>query len=132
MSSEQSSGAAITRTEIDDVNTKFRETVNSGQSAAAAALFTEDGYQLQPGFQEPFRGREAITKMYEVWTSQTGVQYDVPNVLDFGSQGDLGYQITHQTNTQPKLNKTSGGLFITLLHRQPDGSWLIYAYISTV
>ena len=53
--------------------------------------------------------------------------------MTLGCEGDLGYQIVHQTNVQPKRdNKKSGGLFITLLRRQVDGSWLIYAYISTV
>jgi uncharacterized protein (TIGR02246 family) len=122
----------LTRADIDDLNFRFRTTINAGDAAAAAALFTEDAYQLQPGFNEPFKGRAAITAMYEAWIAQTAVQYDQGNILDFGSQGDLGYQIVYQTNSQPKRDKTSGGLFITLLRRQPDGSWLIYAYISTV
>ena len=62
---------------------------------------------------------------------RTGVQYNAADVLDFGANGDLGYQIVHQTSVQPKRNKTGGGLFITLLRRQPDTTWLIYAYIST-
>lgn len=121
----------LTREIIDDLNSRFLGTINSGDAAAAAALFTEDAYQLQPGSQDPFKGRQAITRMYDFWIAETGVQYHTPTVLDFGSEGDLGYQIVHQTNTQPKRNKESGGLFITLLKRQPDDSWLIYAYIST-
>lgn len=123
----------LTREVIDDLNQRFRSTINSGDAVAAATLFTEDAYQLQPGFIEPFKGRAAITEMYKVWIAQTAVQYNEAEVLDFGSEGDLGYQIVRQTNVQPKRNdKKSGGIFLTLLKRQQDGSWLIYAYISTV
>ena len=71
--------------------------------------------------------------MYKAWIAQTAVQYNEAEVLDFGSEGDLGYQIVSQTNVQPKRdNKSSGGIFLTLLKRQTDNSWLIYAYISTI
>ena len=118
---------------LKDLNDRFAGTINRGDAAAAAELFTDDAFQLQPGFEKPFRGREAIEQMYVVWIDQTGVQYDEATVLDFGSEGDLGYQIVRQTNVQPKRgDKKSGGLFLTLLRRQPDNTWKIYAYISTV
>lgn len=123
--------AALTREAIDELNQQFRSTINSGDAVAAAKLFTEDAYQLQPGIKEPFKGRAAITEMYKVWIEQTAVQYNEAEVIDFGSSGDLGYQIATQSNVQPKRdNKSGGGRFLTLLKRQTDNSWLIYAYIS--
>ena len=115
------------------LNMQFGGNINAGKAAAAADLFTDDAYQLQPGFMEPFRGTQAITEMYKTWIDTSGVQYEGSEILDFGSAGDLGYQIVRQTNVQPKrADKKSGGLYITLLRRQPDDTWKFYAYISTV
>ena len=116
---------------LEDLNTRFRETINSGDALAAANLFTEDAFQCQPGFEQPFRGRVAITEMYKTWIAISGVQYDPASILDYGFEGDTGYEIVKQTNTQPKRNKNSGGLFINIVKRQPNGEWLIHAYIST-
>ena len=114
-----------------NLNIRLGGNINVGNAAAAANLFTEDAFQCQPGFELPFRGRAAITEMYKTWIDISGVRYDPATILDCGFEGDTGYAIVKQTNTQPKRDKTSGGLFITIMKRQPDGEWLIHAYIST-
>lgn len=115
---------------LEDLNTRFRETINAGDAVAAANLFTEDAFQCQHGFEDPFRGRAAITEMYKTWIDMTGVQYNPPDILDYGFDGDSGYQIVKQTNSQPKRDKKGGALFITIVKRQADGEWLIHAYIA--
>lgn len=104
---------------LDRVLRDYERAWRSGDAAALAALFAEDGFVLQTG-RAPIRGRAAITAAY---TGQGGS----PLVLHAlaGSVADtVGYIIgTYDYGTVgPEQGK-----FTLTLRRRAGGPWLIFS-----
>jgi uncharacterized protein (TIGR02246 family) len=85
-------------------------------SAALAALFTEDGIVLSPGH-PMVRGRAAIARYY------TGAGNPLSlRAVAFAAEGNVGYIIGGFSRTP---GPPDGGKFTLTLRRDASGRWLI-------
>ena len=96
---------------LTDYETGWR----TGDAAALANLFTEDGFVLSSG-QPPARGREAIRKRYTGQGSPLSLR-----ALAYAIEGNVGYIIGGYSSERGKPDE---GKF-TLTLRRKDGRWLI-------
>ena len=88
----------------------------TGNAAALAALFTEDGFVLAQG-RTPVRGRAAIQKLYTRNGSPLALR-----ALAFETSGNVGYIIG---GYGPERGKPDEGKFTLTLRKGEDGRWLI-------
>jgi len=91
----------------------------SGDAAALAALFAEDGFVLQGG-RAPARGREAIRAAY---TGQGGAPLRL-RALSYSVADSVGYIIGAYGYG---LDTGDQGKFTLTLRRQRGGTWLIFS-----
>ena len=101
---------------LDQVLRNYERAWRTNDIPALVALFTEDGFVLQPG-RPPARGRPALTKVY---TGQAGGMLKL-RALAYGSADTVGYIIGAYG-----YGDTPGdqGKF-TLTLRKVGGRWLI-------
>jgi ketosteroid isomerase-like protein len=97
------------------VLTDYEAGWKSGNAAALASLFAEDGFVLPSG-QPPVKGRAAIQKLYTSNGSPLSLR-----AIAFATQGDVGYIIGGYSG---EPGKPDDGKF-TLTLRKVDGRWLI-------
>jgi uncharacterized protein (TIGR02246 family) len=101
--------------ELARVLTDYEAGWKSGNAAALAALFAEDGFVLPSG-QPPVKGRAAIQKLYTRDGSPLSLR-----AIAFATQGDVGYILGGYSG---EAGKPDDGKF-TLTLRKVDGRWLI-------
>jgi ketosteroid isomerase-like protein len=103
-------------TELDRVLRDYERSWKAGDAAALAALFTDDGFVLQPN-RPPVRGRAAIQAAY---TGPSGGDLRL-RALAFAMDGNVGFIIGAYA-----YGETPGdvGKF-TLTLRRGGGRWLI-------
>ena len=105
--------------ELDRVLRDYERAWRSGDAAALAALFAEDGFVLQGG-RAPARGREAIRAAY---TGQGGAPLRL-RALSYSVADSVGYIIgAHGYG----LDTGDQGKFTLTLRRQRGGTWLIFS-----
>jgi ketosteroid isomerase-like protein len=107
----------------------FYATVNAGDQAAHAALFTNDAWML-PDDWHISRGEALKTSIRE----RTGWVFRLKDVerLEHGLSGDLGYTVNqyyytyHQQDAQPEWHRTKN---VHIWKRQGDGAWRLHVDI---
>lgn len=105
--------------ELDRVLRDYERAWRAGDTAALAALFTEDGFVL-PGNTPPIRGRGAIQASYG---KQTGAVLRL-RALAFASKDTIGYIIgAYSFGDKPG----DVGKFTLTLRRAPGKPWLIFS-----
>lgn len=103
--------------ELDRVLRDYEQGWKAGDAAALAALFTEDGFVLQPN-RPPVRGRTAIQAAY---TGASGGDLRL-RALAYAVDGNVGYLIgAYAYGDAPG----DVGKFTLTLRRGGDGRWLI-------
>lgn len=103
--------------ELDRVLRDYERAWGAGDVPALVALFTEDGFVLQPG-RPPARGRDALARVYQ---GQGGGPLRL-RALAFATSGDVGYIIGgFRYGDEP----SDGGKFTLTLRRGADRRWLI-------
>jgi ketosteroid isomerase-like protein len=102
--------------ELARVLTDYEAGWKSGNAAALASLFTEDGFVLPEG-QLPVRGRAAIQKLYTSKGSPLSLR-----AIAYAIHGDIGYIIGGYTSERGKPDQ---GKFTLTLRKGEDGRWLI-------
>lgn len=112
-------GAVALPAELDRVLRDYERAWRAGDAAALAALFTPDGFVLQPG-RAPVRGRAAIQAAYQ---GQGGGALRLW-ALGFGADGIAGYIVGAYGYGE---GLTDQGKFTLTLRRAPDGRWLIFS-----
>jgi uncharacterized protein (TIGR02246 family) len=122
------SSAAISdtdRTAIKSSVDQFTEAVLSGDYAAAAARFTEDGTALPPNGPAT-HGRAEIQKLFGTFGKTTAFKEDV---VETDGLGDLAYShftfdvtFTPPGGTAPITDKGKG---LLVWRKQSDGTWLV-------
>ena len=112
--------AAIAKT----VQQAFPGAILKGDYAAAAALWTEDGWILPP-HAPAAQGRSAIAKFFAGFGKTSNI---VENVTESDGRGDLAYArfsfdatFTPPGATAPISDKGKG---LLVMRKQSDGSWL--------
>lgn len=101
--------------ELARVLTDYEAGWKTGNAAALASLFAEDGFVLPSG-QPPVKGRAAIQKLYTSNGSPLSLR-----AIAFATQGAVGYIIGGYGG---EAGKPDDGKF-TLTLRKVDGRWLI-------
>lgn len=104
---------------LDRVLRDYERHWQAGNADSLAALFTRDGFVLQPG-RPPVRGLEGIAGAYR--GSPTGPL--ALRALAFATSDTVGY-IIGAFSTQ--RGGPDGGKFILALRRSPGGPWKIAA-----
>lgn len=110
---------AVLPPELDRVLRDYERAWRTGDAAALAALFTEDGFILQSN-RPPTRGRAAIRAAYE---GQGGAPLRL-RALAFSAGDTIGYIIgAYGYGAGPG----DTGKFTLTLRRKPGGAWLIFS-----
>ena len=107
--------------EVDRVLRDYERNWGSGDEAALAALFTEDGFILQNG-RPPVRGRASIQQAYA--SSQGALRL---RALAYAVDDSVGYIIGAYGYGEGDADM---GKFVLALRRTPGGPWQIAADID--
>jgi ketosteroid isomerase-like protein len=102
--------------ELARVLTDYEAGWKTGDAAALANLFTEDGYVLSNGG-APVKGRAAIQKLYTRNGSPLSLR-----AFAYATHGDVGYIIGGYSGAR---GKPDDGKFTLTLRKSSDGRWLI-------
>ncbi len=105
--------------ELDRVLRDYERAWRSGDAAALAALFAEDGFVLQSG-RAPVRGRDAIRTAY---TGQGGAGLRL-RALAYAVADSVGYIIGAYAYGEAGGDQ---GKFTLTLRRPRGGAWLIFS-----
>ncbi len=102
----------------------YVELTLAGDFASVAALFTENAVMLPPT-ESMVQGRPAILAYLEAYPTITEFQATVEEV---GGQGSMGfsrgtYSLTATVEGMPDPIQDTGK-WLTIVEKQPDGSWL--------
>jgi len=96
----------------------------SGDDAALAALFTEDGILMPPN-ESAIQARDAI----RAWEDLPPPIEANLTIVEIDGRGDLAYVRGTYTDTYKAIDKPGliqdTGKYIEILRKQQDGSWLI-------
>ena len=102
--------------EVARVLTDYEAGWKSGDAAALANLFAEDGFVLSNGA-PPVKGRPAIQKLYTRNGSPLSLR-----AFAYATNGDTGYIIGGYSGER---GKPDNGKFTLTLRKAADGRWLI-------
>lgn len=107
---------------LEDFDAGYNEAFNRGDAASCAAYFSEDVILMAPG--EPMtRGRQAFEETYRSRMEQSTGGTHSNELVEFGVEGDLAYQIG--TYAVTGANPPEQGKFLNVLKRQADGTWKV-------
>jgi uncharacterized protein (TIGR02246 family) len=104
---------------LDRVLRDYERAWRSGDAAAVAALFAEDGFLLQSG-RAPIRGRTAITKAY---TGQAGGALRL-RAYAYATADTVGYILGAYGYGEGNADM---GKFTVTLRRDRGGPWLLFS-----
>src|SRR5712691_1953884 len=102
--------------ELARVLTDYEQGWKTGDGAALARLFAEDGFVLTEG-RPPVKGRAAIQKLY----TGSGAPLSL-RAFSYAVNGDVGYIIGSFSRERGKPDE---GKFTLTLRKVGDGQWLI-------
>ncbi|MCE5309728.1 MAG: SgcJ/EcaC family oxidoreductase [Acidobacteriales bacterium] len=112
---------------VDALRGQFAAAYNSGNAAAVAALYAEDGITMFAN-QPAVEGRQAIQTMLEGYFKEHSAKI-VHTPLETQVLGDWGYERGNIAVTiTPKSGKPveDSIKYLVIVKRQPDGSWKLY------
>lgn len=128
MKSESEEGAGYTREKAYASIGKFLEAYNQGDAAGCASRYTDDATILA-GDHPVASGREEVERLF-VQVFEHGVRPMALFPVEVGSSGDLAFEIGTATVEIPQPDgavMADERRYLTVLKRQPDGSWLMRA-----
>jgi uncharacterized protein (TIGR02246 family) len=106
---------------LDRVLRDYERAWRSGDAAAVAALFAEDGYVLQSG-RNPIRGRAAIANAYK---GQAGGPLKL-RAFAYAASDTTGYILGAYGYGEGE-NVPDMGKYTVTLRRSPGGQWLLFS-----
>ncbi len=118
-------GASIAAT-----NTQYVEAFISGDAAALAAFYAQDGMRMAP-YEETVQGRAAIeAAISEMFMASVNRNLTL-KTTDYGASGNLAYavgtySVSYEMEGEQVLDE---GKYLTLSKLAPDGTWEVYAQI---
>lgn len=115
-STESGEPSVILPPELARVLTDYETGWKTGDAAALASLFAEDGFVLAEG-RGAVKGRVAIRKLY----THSGLPLSL-RAIAYAIHGDVGYIIGGYTTAREKPDE---GKFTLTLRKSGDGRWLI-------
>lgn len=120
------------RAAIDAVYDRFTAAYDALDPEAVVALYTDDAYYLPSGT-AILKGKDSLRTQFAFLarTKEVGGDLDLSfRIIDRGIDGDLAYDIGYYRLASKQTDGTERvgvGKFITILKRQPDGTWLFQA-----
>jgi len=102
--------------------------LQKGTAEAFRTYFEPEGIQFPNGL-SPVRGRQAVYESLKDVPDNYILKWD-PELAEVSESGDLGWTWGYYTASYTDSNgedKKSYGKYLTVWHRQPDGSWLVRA-----
>ncbi len=105
----------------------YAGSLNSGNGEAWLSNWDEDGIQMPPG--GPARGKDALRQMILAAVEEMTFNLSI-DVEEVQAAGPWAY--ARGTYADARVPKAGGdtihidGKFLSILRRQPDGSWKIY------
>ena len=120
---------AEARAIVDTIIQTWDAAMAAGDVDAAMAVYAPDAIRMQPGV-PPMVGREAI----RVWVQAGADQHNAEGSNETLEVGVLGpgwifYRGSYSYTLTPKAGgeaRTVGGTWLSLVQRQPDGTWKVY------
>ena len=112
---------------INALGNQYAAAVNSGDAAAVAATYADDGIEMPPN-EAALEGKQAIQASYEAMFKENAVKCTL-TLLETQVAGDWAYGRGNYTLTvTPKSGKAieESGKYLSIVKRQPDGSWKTY------
>jgi uncharacterized protein (TIGR02246 family) len=107
---------------------EYAASLNAGDIDRWVALWTDDGVQMPPD-EPPVVGKEKIRARNGAGLQKFKFDMSITN-QEIQTAGDLAYaRGTYKATLTPKQGGTSipiDGKYMTILTRQPDGSWKIH------
>jgi uncharacterized protein (TIGR02246 family) len=110
---------AADRAAIEAANDAWLSAFNSGDAAAVASIYAEDGKLYPPG-SPPVVGRAAIQDLWQSFVDM-GVTGEL-STEEIKISGDLAYRIGSYTVLGPDGSQMDQGHFVELWQRQ-NGDW---------
>jgi uncharacterized protein (TIGR02246 family) len=107
---------------LEDFDAGYNEAFNRGDAAGCAAFFSEDVVLMAPD-QPMTRGRKAFEETYRSRMEQSTGGTHSNELVEYGVDGDLAYQIG--TYAVTGTNAPEQGKFLNILKRQADGTWKV-------
>jgi ketosteroid isomerase-like protein len=117
-------------TVIAEATDAFIEAYETGDAAALAAMYTEDGMRMAPN-QETVRGQAAIEAVYTGLFENSANRAVTMTPFDYGASGDLAYTAgTYTSRTEVDGEAvTDEGKYITVARLMPDGTYKILCLV---
>ena len=113
---------------INDIWTMYASSLEAGDLSAWLSLWTENGVQMPPN-EPPVIGKDQIQKKNKPAFDQFTFEMEITNE-EIRVAGDLAFSRgTYTATFSPKNGDQPvliDGKFMTILERQPDGSWKIH------
>ena len=113
---------------VNAISTRYSSALNAGDLDSWLSLWTDDGIQLPPG-EPPVVGKDQIRARNQGLLDEFTVNLSSTSA-EVGVAGDWAFDRGAYTATlTPKGGGRTipiDGKYLTILKRQPDGSWKIY------
>jgi len=116
------------RSRIEETNAEFSAAVSHGDTAAIAALYTDDAIVLPPNA-EMVRGRQAIKGLFDGMIQQMGIPQLTLRTMQVDEVGEMANEIGEYTlKFQPAGGEpvTDIGKYVVIWKRQGDDSWKLH------
>ena len=119
--------AEVVTAAVNEIWSQYSSSLNSGDIDAWVALWAEDGIQMPPN-SPPVVGKERIRERNKAVLDQFSFDMSITNE-EVEVAGDWAYSRgTYMATLTPKQGGEPvliDGKYMTILLRQPDGSWKI-------
>jgi len=116
------------RSKIEETNAEFGAAISRGDTAATAALYTDDAVVLPPNA-ETVRGRQAIKGLFDGMIQQIGIPQLTLRTIQVDEIGDTANEVGEYTlKFQPAGGEpvTDIGKYVVIWQRQSDDSWKLH------
>jgi ketosteroid isomerase-like protein len=111
---------------MEERNVGWVEAYKRGDAAGVASFYAEDAILMPPN-QPMVRGKKALQEFFQGMIDQVGGTHTTPQMVEFGVEGDLAYQVATFTITDTKT--PFQGRFVEIFCPLQDGSWKIHLCI---
>jgi uncharacterized protein (TIGR02246 family) len=110
------------KAQIEAVSAKWQAAYNSGDGAAVAALYTEDG-ALMPPNAEPVMGTKAIQAFWDEGMA-SGVTFEL-KTKEVYEAGDMLVEVGGYVGTAADGSHADHGKFV-VVYKKVDGEWKLH------
>ncbi len=111
---------------IQSLNAKWDKALNTGDAAAVAALYAEDG-RVVTGDGKIMNGRAEIQGLFQSFVDGGFHEHKI-EMIDVKVKGDIAYETAKWSGVGGD-KKTYGGHLVNIYERQSNGDWQAILHI---